>query len=77
MGLSGWKCTKCGMVTGGSSKPLVGVCNKGGGHKWTSYNPGTLAMYRCEKCGMINSSIGKLMDGRCPKGGSHTWRKDS
>ena len=33
-----WKRAKCGLVAGGVNKPLVWVCSKGGGHRWTANN---------------------------------------
>jgi ribosomal protein L37AE/L43A len=73
-----WKCTKCNMVAGGTNKPLVGSCPKGGGHTWTAYGVHNVSQqWQCGKCGMVTAGSSRPNDGRCPKGGGHTWRKRS
>jgi predicted nucleic acid-binding Zn-ribbon protein len=72
-----WRCTKCGTVRGGVNKPLVGVCPKGGGHRWglgadSKTKPST---YQCGKCGTITTAQSKPLDRNCVKGGRCTWRK--
>jgi len=72
-----WRCTKCGNVRGDNNKPLVGVCPKGGGHRWTHGSDSTSkpCLYRCGKCGTVTSAMSKPMDRNCSKGGRCTWRK--
>jgi ribosomal protein L37AE/L43A len=72
MGL--WKCTKCGLVTSGINRPLTGVCNKGGGHRWTANNSNTPKLWYCAKCGVVTSAANRPNVGVCTKGGRHTWR---
>lgn len=72
-----WRCTKCGMVQGGINKPLVGVCSKGGGHRWSQGSDSTSkpCLYICGKCGTVTSSMSKPMDRNCLRGGRCSWRK--
>jgi rubrerythrin len=69
-----WRCTKCGMVTSGINKPLVGTCSKGGGHRWTANNSVTSKFWYCTKCGITTTSANRPNDSPCSKGGHHTWR---
>jgi len=33
-----FKCVKCNQSYTGPSRPLIGSCSKGGGHRWVSDN---------------------------------------
>jgi DNA-directed RNA polymerase subunit RPC12/RpoP len=71
-----WRCSKCGNANGGTNKPLVGVCTKGGGHRWGAVPGGSASSsYRCGKCGNTTMSHGKPLDRNCSQGGRCSWRK--
>ena len=72
-----WRCSKCGNSTSSNNKPLVGVCTKGGGHRWTAANNIMASIWRCGKCGNSTTSANRPMDRPCTKGGRCTWRKQS
>ena len=66
-----YKCIKCGTSQSSSSHPLIGTCNKGGGHEWI-IDDGKSKRYKCIKCGTGQSGSHPLV-GTCNKGGGHQW----
>jgi ABC-type ATPase with predicted acetyltransferase domain len=73
-----WRCSKCGNSTSGNNKPLVGVCTRGGGHRWIAQSSsGTAYVWRCGKCGNSTTSANRPLDRICNRGGKCSWRKQS
>jgi len=71
-----WRCSKCGLTTTSDRKPLVGVCVKGGHHRWLSAGSTTPAVWRCGKCGGTCVSANRPLDRPCVRGGKCLWRKN-
>jgi predicted nucleic acid-binding Zn-ribbon protein len=77
MGVTNWKCTKCGNSTVSTNKPLVSGCPRGGSHTWTRVAaPGGVATWRCGKCGNTIANGGtRPMDRPCGRGGKCSWSR--
>jgi hypothetical protein len=55
----------------------VGVCGRGGGHRWSAANNTTPSIWRYGKCGNSIAQANRPMDRPCGRGGKCTWRKQS
>lgn len=70
-----FKCIKCGMGGSYASRPVIGTCSKGGGHRWVSDENRTPKRWKCSKCGRLTSGVSHPLVSSCSKGGGHSWRK--
>lgn len=68
-----YKCVKCGAGQTEAQHPLIGRCNKGGGHEWI-VEDGVRRNYRCIKCGSGISASSHPLLGCCSKGDGHDWK---